>query len=109
MYVKIKTTLQAYALTRPLVRFSLKVLKAKNEKANCIYSPAPGMSLSKAALRVLDQNAVKQCDIQTWPPLVSESAAGNPIEDESREHPVTSDDFRIEALVPRVDCGKHKL
>ena len=39
---KIKKTLQSYALARPHIKFSLKVLKAKNEKGNWMYSPKLG-------------------------------------------------------------------
>ena len=106
MYAKIKTTLQAYALARPLLRISLKILKAKNEKANWIYSPATGISLLKASLRVLDQKAVKQCDTHVWPPPVSDIVESNPTKDGSQEHLTVSDGFRMEALVPRVDCGE---
>ena len=106
MYAKIKTTLQAYALARPLVRFSFKVLKAKNEKANWIYSPVPNIALSQAALRVLDQNAVKQCETQVWPPPTGESLESDPTMDEFQEQLASRQNFRIEALVPRVDYGK---
>ena len=105
-YTKIKVTLQAYALARPSVRFSFRVLKAKNDKANWSYSPTPGFSLSKAALQILDQNAVKQCETRVWPPLETENAERLSIEDETQEHLTTSGSLRIEALVPREDCGK---
>ena len=109
MYAKTKAILQAYALARPSVRLSFKVLKAKNEKANWTYSPAPGVSLLNAALQVLDQNAVKQCVFEVWPPIERETGENPPVESEAREISVIAGSLKIEALVPGVDCGEQKL
>ena len=66
---KIRSLLQAYALARPAVRFSLKVLKAKNEKLNWLYAPSSGAGGGKvvdAALKVVGQVAVAQCEWVSW-------------------------------------------
>ena len=39
---RIKHILQSFAFARPHVRFSLKVLKAKNDKGNWMYAPKAG-------------------------------------------------------------------
>lgn len=58
---KTKQMLQAYAFARPHVRFSLKVLKAKNEKGNWVYAPKPNGSLEDAALKIVGSACVSQC------------------------------------------------
>ncbi|KAI4134336.1 MAG: hypothetical protein LQ347_001610 [Umbilicaria vellea] len=57
---KIKRTLKAYAIARPATRFSLKVLKAKNDKDNWVYAPKAGACASDAAIKVVGKEVVGQ-------------------------------------------------
>jgi hypothetical protein len=68
---KIKHILQAYALARPTIRFSLKVLKAKTDKGNFLYAPKAGASSVKdAASKIFGNNCTSQC---SWHVLQSHS------------------------------------
>ncbi|KAF1989573.1 hypothetical protein K402DRAFT_390533 [Aulographum hederae CBS 113979] len=58
---KIKRMLQAYALARPTVRFSLKVLKAKNDSGNLTYVPKPGSEVEDAAFKLFGSACASQC------------------------------------------------
>lgn len=54
--------LQAYALARPNIRFSLRVLKAKTVTGNFIYAPKAGASsVQDAALKIFGNNCTSQC------------------------------------------------
>ena len=103
---KIKRLLQAYALARPTVRFSFKVLKARNEKANWSYAPQAGATVTDAALRVVDQSTVFQCQ---WRVFSSSNVAGI-----APESPPTAADqssgegkYMIESLIPNHHCGTY--
>ena len=99
MNAKIKRILQAYALARPSVRFSLRVLKARDEKGNWTYAPKAGSTVADAALKILNTQAVGQCQWQIWtkPKTVNlENAEGDDLEAAS---------YRIEALLPKPKCG----
>ena len=61
---KTKRMLQSYALARPTVRFSLKVLKAKNEKDNWMYAPKTGAEPSDAAFKVVGKDCAIQCELK---------------------------------------------
>ena len=56
----IRKTIQAYALARPAIRYSLKVLKAKNDKANFTYAPKAEASVSDAATKIFGMKVVEQ-------------------------------------------------
>jgi DNA mismatch repair ATPase MutL len=61
----IKTLLQSYAFARGTVRFSLKVLKSKNDKANWQYSPVDHAdSLREAAVKIIGKDAAGRCEIR---------------------------------------------
>ena len=91
--------LQAYAIARPSIRFSLKVLKAKNEKGNWIYAPKPGATVVDAATKVFDHLVVGQCEwrVRSYDDMSNEtsSSAGS------------SEGIVVEALFPRPHCGKY--
>lgn len=98
---KVKVLLQAYVFARPTVRLSLKVLKAKNDKMNWVYGPKVGATVLDAALKIVGKPAVDQCEWAEWPrpnanPECSSEDLG--VDDLKR--------YRIEALVPKRDCGK---
>ena len=83
----VKQTCQAYALARPNVRLSLRVLKAKNDKGNFMYAPKQGGSAEDAALKVIGSACVSQC---TWSVL-------------------EEDGFILQAFVPRPDADPSKV
>ncbi|KAF2482608.1 histidine kinase-like ATPase [Neohortaea acidophila] len=86
-FKKIKRMLQAYVFTRPNVRLSLRVLKAKNDKANWTYAPKTGGSVEDAALKVLGSACASQCE---WSVLECQG-------------------FTVQALLPRLDADAHKV
>jgi hypothetical protein len=57
--------MQAYALTRPAVRFRLHVLKAKNNKGDFIYAPKVTSNVKDAVLKVIGKDCALQCDWTT--------------------------------------------
>ncbi|KAF2766901.1 hypothetical protein EJ03DRAFT_329669 [Teratosphaeria nubilosa] len=84
---KIKQTLQAYAFARPQVRFSLKVLLAKDQKLNWMYPPKPDGSVEEAAIKIVGSACVSQCIVS----VVEESG------------------FTLHAFVPRPDAEVVKV
>ncbi|KXS98886.1 hypothetical protein AC578_10838 [Pseudocercospora eumusae] len=58
---KIKRTLQAYAFARSHVRLSLRVLKAKDNKAGWIYAPKPNGNAGDVAFKVVGAACTQQC------------------------------------------------
>ncbi|KAK2063891.1 DNA mismatch repair protein MutL [Colletotrichum caudatum] len=58
-YVQIKELLQAYALTRPHIRLSLRIFK--NHKLSWSYTPGKGAHVREAALQVFGPDLVSQC------------------------------------------------
>ncbi|KAJ9628282.1 hypothetical protein H2204_009399 [Knufia peltigerae] len=57
----IKSLLFTYAFARRDVRFSLKVLKAKNEKSDWIYAASRNASLSEVATKIVGKEIVSEC------------------------------------------------
>ena len=100
---RIKAVMHAYALARPKVRFSMKVMKAKNEKLNWLYAPVGGGSVAGAALRVVGQAAVAQCRWVSW----SSAMERRGIELEPQEGGAQGDGYVVEGLLPRPGCGKN--
>ncbi|KAL8702762.1 MAG: hypothetical protein Q9201_004062 [Fulgogasparrea decipioides] len=99
---KIKRTLQAYALARPSVRISLKVLKAKSDKDNWTYGPKSEASVLDAAVKVIGRKATEQCRWIVWSPPTLDGLmasitgdADPPIDPEST--------YKLEALAPKAD------
>ncbi|KAK1982594.1 DNA mismatch repair protein MutL [Colletotrichum cereale] len=56
---QIKELLQTYAVTRPHIKLSLKVLK--NHKLSWSYAPGPGAHVREAVLQVFGSDLVSQC------------------------------------------------
>ncbi|MCJ1378146.1 hypothetical protein MMC17_001242 [Xylographa soralifera] len=101
---KVRSLLQAYALARPSVRFSFKVLKTKNGKDQWMYAPKTGATVIDAALKVVSQQVVSQCDWHVW-----DSSMG-PKLDASQDGSVNlserpNDRYIIESLLPRKNCS----
>lgn len=84
---RVKHLLQAYALSRPHVRLSLKILKAKNDKGNWMYAPKAGGNAEDAAFKVVGAACASQC---TW------SA-------------IDENGFSLQAFLPRADAGVDKI
>lgn len=84
---KIKQTLQTYAFVRPHVRLSLKVLKAKTEKANFLHAPTVSGTAEDVALKIVGSVCVQQC---TWSVLEQEG-------------------FVLQAFLPRADADVSKI
>lgn len=84
---KIRQILQAYALARPQVRLSLRVLKAKNDQGNWMYAPKPGGNAEDAAFKVIGAACASQC---VW----------SVVEDRG---------FTVSAFLPRKDADKTKV
>lgn len=98
---KIRRLLQAYAYARSSVKFSLKVLKAKNDKANWMYAPASGDTALDAAIKIVGSRVVDQCQWKVWT---------SPVEDTSSTIEVETNEkcgrfYQIEALIPSPTCG----
>lgn len=48
-------------MARPAVRFSLKVLKAKNDTCNWMYAPRCGSGIEDAAFKIVGKDCASQC------------------------------------------------
>ena len=97
--------LKAYALARPLVRFSLKVLKAKNDKENWMYAAKSGATVVDAALKIIGPQVVSQCQWQSWTSHIGIEHSS--FQDVATDGAVTStSNYIIESLLPRKDCGE---
>lgn len=65
--VTVKKMLQTYALARPAVRLSLKILKSKSDAGNWVYGPTPKAGIADAAYKVAGPDVAAQCIIRSWP------------------------------------------
>lgn len=109
---KVKRLLQAYVFARPHLRFSLKVLKAKNDKGNWKYPKIAGIGISKskpsvfnAAKEILGQKVTDQCQSfsTAW------SSTGEHIDNASDtlEASVSqNDNYTFEAVLAKLECGR---
>lgn len=94
----IKRLLQTYAFTRPSVRFSLKVLKAKNDQGNWAYVPTGQPTASDVAVRIVGKRVVDQCQWKFWNSYSDE----NPSNPESKTNEAS---YKFEAILPTPCCG----
>ncbi|KAL8916815.1 MAG: hypothetical protein Q9172_006097 [Xanthocarpia lactea] len=105
---KIKRLLQAYALARPSVRLSLRVLKAKSDRANWIYAPKSNTSVLDAAVNVVGKKVSGQCRWVVWNSNTLRSSA-EPTHADNTDTPKTSlSTYQVEALIPKSDAGTLK-
>ena len=108
MLIQIKRTLQAYALARPHLRLSLKILKAKDRKGDWIYPKSGALSASRleasfnAAADIFGKNLTSQCDLKSS----SWSSTGQQF-DEATTEPIAGRDevYTLEATMAKSDCG----
>jgi len=84
---RIKHVLQSFAFARPHVRFSFKVLKAKNDKGNWMYAPKVGGNAEDAAFKIVGAACASQC---TWSVI--------------EEH-----GFTLQAFLPKPDAAADKV
>lgn len=62
LLAKVKRSMKAYALTRPTVRFQLRVLKAKSDKSDFNYAPKTGANVEDATLKIIGRDCASQCE-----------------------------------------------
>lgn len=102
--VKIKELLQAYALARPSVRFSLKIMKAA--KGSWSFVPRLNDGIKEAVSQVIGRDAAAQCVEKSL--VFSGVRAG---EDSSEEdgHQLPDSQFRVEIFAPKPDADLAKI
>lgn len=91
---KIKKLVQAYALAQISRRFSLKVLRAKNENNNWTYAPAPVPSLADVVMKTFGRELSSSC-------ILKEISSGSLGEQEI----ISEQALHIFAFLPRPDSG----
>lgn len=90
----IKKLLQSYAFARGTVRFSLKILKGKNDKSNWQYVPVDSAgNLRDAAAKIIGKDVTGQSELR----LKTGSGSGG--------SDVSSDDYSMIALLTIVNKG----
>ena len=112
---KVKRILQAYALARPHLRLSLRILKAKDRKGDWTYTKSGALSASRleasfnAAANIFGKKLTSQCDstASSW------SSTGEQIDEAASERlgPSTSinEAYTLEATMAKRDCGRYFL
>ena len=96
---KIKSILQAYALAKPRVRYSLKILKAEDGRYDWTYPASKSLLPSlDAAVKIVGNPAVTQCEWKVW-----HSSIGF-IDGDFRDAQANA--FILEALLPTRQCGR---
>lgn len=91
----IRKLLHSYAFARSEVRFSFKVLKAKNEKSNWSFAPSkPAAALAEVAAKVVGKDVADQC---TQRSIQSEADNGD------------ASSWRLQALVISPTCSTRIL
>ncbi|KAJ5622534.1 DNA mismatch repair protein C-terminal [Penicillium herquei] len=93
---KIKKLLHSYAIAQPSKRFSLKVLKAKNENNNWVYAPASDATLSDAAVKVFGRELSSSCTFKT-------------MSSESLEAQLDEAEYKVSCLLPKPDSDLTKV
>lgn len=96
---KTKQLLESYALARPLVRISLKVLGG-DDKQTWLYSPRPQSSLREAVVQVFGAGLMPQCVLKTV-------ATKTDCRTEGSAH--DGHELTIEAVLPKPDADLSKL
>jgi DNA mismatch repair ATPase MutL len=91
----IKRLLQSYALARPAVRLSLKILKAKDTKADWTFAPGQRGSLDDAVLKIIDKDTRGECVLESYVESGEEDTSD-----------LEKDGFKLEAVLPRKDPGQ---
>jgi DNA mismatch repair ATPase MutL len=100
---KIKGMLKAYALARPMVRISMKILKAKNDKDNFIYAAKTGATVTDAAMMIFGQQILAECEWHVWSSTVAEGEED--VRPSSSISTTTPFVYTFEAFMPRKQSG----
>lgn len=84
------------------MRFSLKVLKAKNDQGNWVYVPTIYPTALDAAVKIVGKRVVDQCQWKVWNSSVDE----NPSDPELGINETASGaSYGFEAIIPTPSCG----
>lgn len=75
-------------------RFSLKVLKAKNESNNWMYAPGQNASLMDATLKVAGTDVASCCAVKSW-------SSEDGTENAEQQHT----GYELVAVLPKPDGG----
>ena len=109
---RLKRILQSYVLARPQLRLSLKILKAKDEKANWKYPTSLGHSKLKtnpfnAATDVVGKKITDQCQWyqSCWPDLGEQNGTPSKLRVVDPDQPYT---YTFDAILANPDCGMFK-
>ena len=115
MVAKCKRLLQAYALARPHLRLSLRILKAKDRKGDWTYPKSGALSASRveasfdAATDMFGKKLTSQCEARSS----SWSSIGEQIDEATSDQlwsgASRDDAYTLEAIIARRDCGTHFL
>ena len=109
---KVKRLLQAYVFARPHLRFSLKVLKAKNDKGSWKYPKIAGIGTSRfkpsminAAEEIIGKRVTDQCQwfSTAW------SSTGEHIGSSSDNLEASASQngtYTFEAVLAKIECGR---
>ena len=115
MLSKVKRMLQAYALARPHLRLSLKILKAKDRKGDWTYPKSGALSASRleaslhAATDIFGKKLTSQCNVTSlsWSSTGEEMVEAT--SEESRPSASRDEVYTFEATMAKRDCGMHSL
>ncbi|KAL9617139.1 MAG: hypothetical protein Q9160_008036 [Pyrenula sp. 1 TL-2023] len=107
----IKKLLQHYAIARPGVRLSVRVLKGKDQKLNWTYAPKQDATISDAAVQVVGQDVCAQCVSKN---VTSEDSLTGAVKrqndtDPPEEDVNDGDKTSIDVVLPRDDCDLSKI
>ncbi|KAJ5698699.1 DNA mismatch repair protein C-terminal [Penicillium macrosclerotiorum] len=100
MLAKTKKLVQCYAMARPSVRISLKVLRAQNENNNWSYVPPVNATIPNAAINIVGRELSSCCTIK------KHASASNLDED---GHTRGSNLYHIVAFLPNSDTDFNKI
>lgn len=106
--VKVKELLQAYALARPSIRFSLKVLK--ESKGGFSYAPRPSDGIKEAVSHVIGKDASAQCVEKSF--VFSESQPTGIVQVDggiNDTNQVPNSQFHVSIYLPRPDADPSKI
>lgn len=99
---KIRELLQAYALARPAVRFSLKI--TKGTKGSWSFVPKPNGGIKEAVSQAIGRDVAAQCMEKSIAFSESQSDESLP-----EEHRLLEDQFLVEAFLPTPDADLSKI
>lgn len=100
--VKVKELLQAYALSRPSIRFSLKI--TKGAKGSWSFAPRPNDGIREAVSQVIGRDAAAQC-MEKSLRFSKVRSDESPVEGGE----VSNNLFLIEVFLPRPDAEPSKI